>query len=427
MTFPCIRRVVLGFTLLLAPCALSQANAGWGRLSLFGQAIKARSADGTTSSFSEIAASLALRSPSADEGGLEYAVDARGATYPSSEREQRLSLYDAYVGGRTSGGRFGLRLGQMYLSELGALGSIGGLLAEVRSGPFRVGLFGGLEPRSFQAGYVSNVKKGGAYLALDGEKARRHVLGYVTIRNSGLTERSVVTLSNFVPIGKQFFMYQAAEYDLAGPGGQGRGGLNYFFANARYAPFSRLEIQATFQHGRSIDARTITQDQLNGLPVDPKSLEGFLFESAGGRLTVRVLENVRVYAGYSRDRNNQADPVSNRITLGLNVTSLAGFDVTVADNRIERASGGFDSWYVSLGRNLTSRVYLSADYSTSLSVLRVTGDSGLVVENRPRTRRFGLSGVANLTGAFSVLLTAERVTDDFSTDDRGMLGLMVRF
>ena len=97
------------------------------------------------------------------------------------------------------------------------------------------------------------------------------------------------------------FIYQAAEVDLSGPGGEGSGGLTYFFVNARVAPAKRADIQFTYHRGRSIDARSITDDLLNGRPVPAKTLDGFLFESIGARLTVEVAKGVRVFAGYGQD------------------------------------------------------------------------------------------------------------------------------
>lgn len=429
------RGAAVVLALLGAPAA-AQALPGFGRVSLFAQTFRTSGADGTTSSFSEVWAGATLRSASAEEGGFEYGLDFRGATYPSTERDTRLSVWDAWLGARASGGTFSLKAGQMWLTDLGGLGALGGLAAEVspRSssslGRFRLGIFAGLEPNSWEAGFVKDVRKTGGYLALDGERGRKHVLGYVLVKNSGVTERSVVTLTNFIPGGSKFFLYQAAEYDLAGPGGTGSpGGLTYFFTNVRWAPIPRLELLATFHRGLSIDTRTITQDQLNGRPVDPRLLEGFLFESVGGRVTVEVFRSVRVYGGWAREKNNRDAAPSDRIAAGLWASNLfrSGFDLTVSDNRYQSPQGPYDAWYVSLGRNLGSRLYLSADYSNSVSVLRLTDSGGVVVESRPRTRRFGLNGVANIGRSLTLLLTAEQIRDDTSKDNRGMAGLSFRF
>ncbi len=409
--------------------------AGWGRVSLFGTWSRDSQPGAPGTTFSEVTASATLRSPSNDEGGFEYGFDLRGSAYPSTEgRSTRSSIYDAYFGGRLPGGSLGFRLGQMWLNEMGGLGSFAGALLSYRQpsmgalGRLRAGIFAGLEPKILDVGYEKDIRKFGGFLALDGANNRSHVLGYVTIRDAGMTERSVLTTTNFIPIGKEFFLYQAAEYDLQKPGGLAKGGLNYFFANVRYSPIPLLELQGLYHHGRSIDARTLTQDQLNGRPVDARTIEGFLFESAGGRVTVKVLPSLRIYAGYSRERDNQNDRPYGRTTLGLYCSDLfhSGLDLTVSDNRSNRTGGSYDSWYVSLGHNFGPKVYVSADYSTSLSVLDIVA-GGVTVESRPRTKRFALSGNANLSRHFSLLLTGEDLRQDASTGRRVLLGFVYRF
>jgi hypothetical protein len=436
---PMDRRIVeaaLALLLFASVRAAAQSTPGWGRVSLFASGSRdTRTDGGSSSSFTEYSGALTIRSGSIEDGGFEYGLDARGAEYPSSSITNRFSLYEAYVGAKTRGGVLGLRVGQMWLSDLGALGSFAGLLVEVsprsasKAGRFRLGVFGGLEPNIFESGYAHDVRKGGGYIAFDGPNGRRHVLGYVQIRNGGLTERSVLTTTNFVPIAPIFFLYQAAEYDLSGPGGLGKGGLNYFFANLRVRPIRRVELQGVYHHGRSIDARTITNDELNGRPIDSRALDGLLFESVGGRLTVEVFRTLRIYAGYTHDRTNQGDSPRDRVTAGFYTSNLVGtgIDVTVSDDRIEQTGRRYDAWYASIGRSLGPRVYLSADYATSLSVLRQTGSGGITVETRPRTRRYGFSGIINLTRYFSVLLTGEQVRDDTSRENRGLAGLTFRF
>lgn len=420
---------------LITFTASAQTGGGSGRLTFFGSFQRATFDDGSKRDFSELSASVTFRSRLAEESdGLEYAIDLRETAYPSSEgRSPRTRLYDAWGGGRTANGRLSFRAGQMWLHDFGALGSIGGVMAEYRiretaAGRVRLGVFGGAEPKSFDTGYAPNVKKGGAWIAFDGNRTRRHVLGYVTTRNSGLTERSVITTTNFLPVGKKFFVYQLAEYDLQGPGGAGKGGLNYFFANARYTPTRVVELLATVHRGRSIDARTITEDILNGRAVDQKSLDGFLFQSAGGRVTVEVLPNVRVHAGYASDRHNRDDQSFGRISAGIWASNLAGsgFDVTLSDNRSDRPGGSYDAWYASLGRGFGSRLYLTVDYATSLAIVRVI-DNGATIEQRPQSKRYGLHGVGNLTRMFSIITTLEQLRDDSSTDRRGTFGLIVRF
>ena len=422
--------------LMLPSPSGAQTTPGWGRVSLFGSWSRTTQPGSSGDTFTDVSASLALRSSPADEVGAEYAVDLRGATFPSaSERDNEYSIYDAWVGASIPGGALGLRAGQMWLNELGSLGSFAGVLLRYRQpeawgiGRWRAGLFGGLEPKILQAGYEKGIRKFGGFLALDGDNARSHVLGYARIQNAGKTERSVLTMTNFIPVGRTFFLYQGAEYDLEKPGGLGRSGLNYLFVNLRYSPFSRLELQALYHHGRSIDARTISEDLRNGRPVDAATIEGFLFESKGGRVTLEVLPSVRLIAGYSRERDNQNDTAYGRTTFGLWAADVfrSGFDVTVSDSRSNRPGGGYDSWYASLGRNFGGRFYVSADYSTSLSILQFTNADGVVVQTQPRSRRYSLYGLWNVDRHFSLMLTGERDREDAVTGNRVLLGLVYRF
>jgi hypothetical protein len=427
----------LAFTLVISAAApaRSQSLPGWGRVSLFGMMQNVKYDDGTTRSFSEINAGITIRSKSADDGGVEYGVDARASTYPSSGRSSQGSLYEAWVGGKSKGGAWTLRVGQMYLTDLGALGSFGGLMAEYRVpgttpiGRLRFGLFGGLEPKISEIGFTPDVKKGGVWAAVDGEANRHHILGWVIVKNGSMTERSVVTFTNYIPVGKDFFLYQAAEYDATGPGGAGSAGLNYFFLNARYSVTSALELMATFHRGRSIDARTISNDIRAGRPVDQKSLDGFLYESVGGRAQLEIVKNVRVFAGYYNDRNNYEDVRTGRFNAGIWTTNIlgSGFDFTLSDNRVLKSGGGYDAWWASLGHNIGPKVYLSLDYSTSLSTVTVTDAGGVTVTNRPKTRRYSLNGNWNVNRSFSLFFNAEQLTDDSSRDNRGLLGLNYRF
>jgi hypothetical protein len=418
------------------PAVSAQSAPGWGRISLFGSWDRTSASGGLSSDFSVGTASLTLRSASADDGGAEYAVDLRGAAYPSGGgRSNEWSIYDAWVGGRLPQGVLGLRLGQMWINELGSLGSVAGALIHYQqpeagaAGRLRAGVFGGLEPEILQPGYARDVRKYGGFLALDGENARTHVVGYTQIRDLRVTERSVVTMMNFVPIGRKFFLYQAAEYDIAKPGGLGKSGLNYLFANVRYAPSAWLEIQGLYHHGRSIDARTISQDILNGRPVDARTIEGFLFESVGGRLTFSVAPSLRVFGGYSRERDNGSDRPYGRTTAGIWASDVfgTGVDVSLSDSRSNRPGTTYDSWYASIGRNIGSRFYLSADYSTSLSVLRFQGPDGVSIVSQPRSRRVSLYALWNVDRHFSVTAAGERLREDNSTDDRVRLGLVLRF
>jgi hypothetical protein len=105
----------------------------------------------------------------------------------------------------------------------------------------------------------------------------------------------------------------------------------------------------------------------------------------------------------------------------------SGIDATVSLSRYDRgAPGSFDSWYVSIGRSVTSRFYLSGDYTSSLSIARFTSGSGIVVETRPQTNRYSGSAVIMLTRLASVLLTLEYTDDDTYTETRLLAGMSYR-
>ncbi|MFI5182635.1 MAG: hypothetical protein ACHQPI_14730 [Thermoanaerobaculia bacterium] len=439
-------RVGVPAVLLLAAFAVApRAGAqtppwGRGQITLFGNFSQTKSTDGGPgSNFSELSANVSLASKPADDGGFEFGLDARGSEYPSSDATtNRLSLYNAWVGGRTSGGRLGLRVGQMWINDLGGLGSVGGVNLEVLPfdatsiGRFRFGLFGGLEPDLYQVGYVSGVKKYGGYVALDGELGWKNVLGYVQVKDQGVTERSVVTMLNFIPIGRDFFLYQAAEYDLSAPGGAGGGGgrLTYIFVNARLRATPWLEFQGMYHHGISIDTRSIAQDVLNGRPTDPRTLEGFLYGSIGGRVTIEPIRGIRVWGGYSQEQSSFAGGTYPRYQAGIYLFNLlgSGFDITASDYRYNQPStGSYDSFYASIGHNIGSRVYLTLDYTTSLSTLSLTGPDGILVQTHPQSKRYSISGVVNLSRYFSLFLTAEQIRDDTSQQNRGLVGLSFRF
>jgi hypothetical protein len=408
----------------------------WARISFFAQGATTSSSDGTSSTFSELITNVSARSATGSASGLEYGLDARFGAYPSTpERDGRISIYDAYVGARLLGGRVLARAGHMWLTDLGALGAVAGGMAEAHAGTvgglrLRAGLFGGLEPEILDASYVPDVKKFGAYVALDGNGARKHVIGFTTVRNGSLTERSVVSVTNYVPVRRWLYVYQAAEVDLRGPGGRGNGGLTYFFTNARISPITRADLQLTYHRGRSIDARTITDDIRNGRPVTAKMLDGFLFESAYARLTIEVLPHVRVFGGYGRDKSGSADASTDRVTIGAYTSNLfgSGVDVNVSDYRYSRGGGSsYDAWYASLGRSFGSRVYLSSEYSSSLSVIRYERSTGVIIETRPKTQRYGASATINLNRALSLTLTGDRTNGDGYHDVRGLAGITCRF
>ena len=287
---------------------------------------------------------------------------------------------------------------------------------------------GGLEPNIFDAGYASNVKKYGAYVAYDGAGARKHALGYVSIRQGSLTERSVLTTTNFLPVRRKLFLYQAAEVNLAAPAGLGRTGLAYLFANARVTATDRVELQGTYNRGRSIDARGLGDDILNGRPIPQSTIDGLLYESAGGRVTAEVYTRVRVYAGVSRDKTNRDAEVTRRYQVGGYASNVAGsgVDLTASDSLMDRPSGRYHSWFVSAGRQAGRRTYLSVDYSTSLSVIRFSRSDGIVIETRPQTTRVSGTATANLSRAWSLMATVERTSESDLSQVRALAGVTYR-
>jgi hypothetical protein len=431
--------VLLAVALILLPAAASaDVNPRWGRVSLFAQAAQRNQTGGENDLFTELVGTLRLKAPAGEDGGFEYAFDTRFAGYPSTEgRKQRISIYDAHIGWRMKGGAFGIRAGQVWVDELGALGSLGGVVAEARPfrklplglGEMRLGAFYGWEPKIMKAGYVSSVKKFGGYLSLDGGGTRRHVLGYVNIRNQGLTERSVLLFSNYIPVKREFYLYQAMEYDLQGPAGQGQGRLSYFFANARFSPLRLIEIQGTYHHGRSIDARTIADEVHSGRPVSESALEGFLFESIGGRLTLRLRTGFQLFAGYAQDRTNEQDEKRNRLTFGVYSYNIfkTGIDLRLTNSRFSQAGrSSYDSWYFSLGKTFGRSLYLEGFYSSTVSVLRYFGNQ-VQVESRPHSELLGLSSVIYLKRRVSLLLTLERTSGDLPGELRALTGVSYRF
>lgn len=439
MTRSTSRTVVLALvlaTLLPARTTLAQAIPSSGRFSLFANWSQREPVEGESYDFSELIATLSFYSDRRADTNFEYGLDTRVATYPSSEaRDERVSIYEAWIGLRASEGRFRLRVGQMWLRDLGGLGSVGGLWGEYRAanassfGQFRFGLYGGLEPKIREAGYVDDIMKGGVYVAVDGSHGRRHVLGWTMIRNDDLTERSVITFNNFIPVARKFFLYQGLQYDTEGPAGLGDSQLSYFFTNIRYAPVRLIEFQGTYHRGRSIDARSITDDVLDGRPVSPERLDGLLFESGRFRVTLNPWRRVRFWAGYGRDRNNRDDEWSDRLNYGFSVNDIlgVGLDLTASNSRIDRLDHEYDSTYVSLGKTLGRRVYLTLDYNTSLSIFHYSDGDGGYVELRPESERWALSMNANISRLFSLLLVAEFMDHDDFEEVRALTGLTFRF
>lgn len=191
---------------------------------------------------------------------------------------------------------------------------------------------------------------------------------------------------------------------------------------------SRVELQGTYHRGRSVDTRSIALDVLQGAAISTQRVEGLFYESVGGRVWVTVVPHLRVNAGYSSDRTNSRDARTRRYQLGGNASNLRGFDIYVTRSSIAGSSRTYSAWDGSVGRNVGARLYLTGDYSTNLSSIRLIDERGIfTLEHRPRTRRYGMSALANLTRRYSLLFTSDRTEDGEVTEQRFLAGITVRF
>ncbi len=149
--------------------------------------------------------------------------------------------------------------------------------------------------------------------------------------------------------------------------------------------------------------RLIADNLREGRPVSEAQLEGFLFESIGGRLTLRPWRNFQLYVGYAQDRTRQEEEKRDRFSFGIYSPNIlrSGFDVTVSDTRFKTAAGSTsNAWYFSLGRDLGRTLYLEAYYRSSVAFLRLSS-LGVVVDRRPYSHLYGLSSVIRLGGRAS--------------------------
>ncbi len=428
--------VVLVAVLLGGAPSWAQSSRPVGRVSFYVTSTRRPSGESETRSAIELATAVTFRTPEADSSGFETGLDLRHTRYGSDARPQRVSLYEGFVGARIgSRGQLRVRGGHLWLPDLGTAGALAGGLAEYRTGStgaerrLSAGVFMGGEPLGYEPGYASDVRKYGGYAALESGFLRRHVVGYAAIKQGGVTQRSLLTVTNYIPAGRSFFAYQALEYDLEGPAnGTAKSGLSYFLLNARGSAGSRLELQGTFSRGRSLDARTLTDDVLNGRPLAPLAVDGLRYQTAGGRVTARVVRGLEIYGGYARDRDNRDDRPTARVTIGGYATNPfnSGLDVSGSDATIDRPTGPYHSRYLSIGRAVTRGVYVSGDYSTSLAVIRFVRSDGVRIESRPRTRRLSGNVSATLNRYWSAIGVVDFTTDEAVGDLRIMTGLTYR-
>ena len=407
----------------------------WSRVSVFTNSSKSTSDTTSLPVFTELTTSFSYQLPDLDDSGAEYGVDARYATYSGGQRPERISIYEGFVGARVANGALKFRVGHVWLNDVGSLGSLAGGVVELRQarllpddGRFRVGAFAGLEPNVYETGYAPDVKKFGGYLSYDGARARRHSIGYVNVRQGSLIERSVITGANFLPIGRKLFLYQAGEYDIQPPAGTAKKGLAYFYSSTRVNPMNRIELQGTYNRGRSIDARGLGTDVINGRPIAQAAVDGLLYESIGGRVTVEPVPRVHVYGGYSRDKNNRDTAPTGRTLIGGYASNVAksGIDVSASDSYMDRPTGSYHSVYVSAGRQIGRPVYVSGDYTTSLSVVRFSRSDGITIETRPQTTRFSGTTTVIVGRSVSVLATVEHTRDNQVREFRILSGLTYR-
>jgi hypothetical protein len=428
-----------GFLLLIAATptwAQSAAPKPDGRVSFYMTTTRRSPEGGEAKTGFDFATSFTFRTPEVDSRGLEAGVDLRHTGYSASERPQRVSVYDGFVGARLGErGQFRARAGHMWLPDLGTAGALAGGLFEYRSAPagaenrLIAAAFAGTEPLGYQAGYASGVRKYGGYVALESGFLRRHVVGLANIRQGALTERAMLSVTNYIPVGKSFFAYQALEYDLKGPAdGAAKGGLSYFLVNARGSAGPRVELQGTYNRGRSLDARQLTDDVINGRSLTAQAVDGLRYESAGGRVSVKVVRGVEIYGGYARDRNNRDDAATGRITIGGYASNVfgTGTDVSGSDARIDRPAGPYHSRYLSVGHAIGRSVYISGDYSTSLATVRFLRSDGVTIETKPWTRRLSGNASAIISRQFSFVGGVDYTLDQDLKDLRVMTGITYR-
>jgi len=428
--------LALAMLWLSAPAWAQQAPRPTGRVSFYATTDQRRPEGGAAEGTFEFATSVTFRTPEIEHSGFEVGVDVRHTGYSESDRPQRLSIYDGFVGARLGSlGQFRARVGHLWMPDLGTAGSLAGGLVEFRSTPptassrWTAGAFAGGEPLGYEAGYADGIRKYGGYVGFERGFLQRHVVGFAHIKQRGLTERSMLSVTNYVPAGRSVFVYQALEYDLQRPaGGAARSGLSYFLVNARASAGSRVELQGTYHRGRAISVRQLTDDVLNGRPLKAAAIDGLRYETVGGRVTVRVKRQLEIYGGYAQDRNNREDQATGRLTLGAFANNVFGtsLDLAASDARIDRPTGPYHSRYVSIGRSIGRSWYVSGDYSTSLAVVRFLRSDGVTIETRPWTRRLSGNVSATLNRQFSLIGIADYTMDEGLKDLRVMTGLTWR-
>jgi hypothetical protein len=186
-----------------AAAAQSTSHAVAARVSVHVDSATRTTTEGARSNDASLATAITFESVDADsERGVDFRLDMRHLRAMQGLRPDRTSFYDAYAGAHF-GGRTQVRLraGHMWLHDLGTIGALAGGLFEVgqprskEGARFRAGVFTGREPQMYEIGYVPDVRKSGAYAAIESGALRRHVVGY-TSHSAGCNDGTVDCLDH---------------------------------------------------------------------------------------------------------------------------------------------------------------------------------------------------------------------------------------
>jgi len=144
---------------------------------------------------------------------------------------------------------------------------------------------------------------------------------------------------------------------------------------------------------------------------------------------VTPIARVSLFAGRYQDKTNREDRPANRTTIGGNAMNVgdSGFDVAASLTRNERTSGNYRSHYVSLGRQIGRRVYVTGDYTTSLSVIQFSRSDGLIIEERPTNKRLSVTSSINAGSMTTLQFTLDRTWDSSYRELRLLTGIAYRF
>ena len=112
-----------------------------------------------------------------------------------------------------------------------------------------------------------------------------------------------------------------------------------FLANARTTIAPRVELQGTYNRGRSLDVRRLADDVINGLALTPRDVDGLRYETLGGRASVTVAPRVWQRLGHPRPAillerrgrfhagcGHDGSPRDDRALVSLEVTVMQRFE-----------------------------------------------------------------------------------------------------